>query len=273
MRWHDLVVRNVAKGGSWTFPARAGTTWLRLDQPSKNGRLRCGSDLAPTLRVRGVVPKRWVSPRISGHRPPQQFACGAAGLVQFGQNAGRDEKHGRQPLWLLDVSHNFGPRRRQLDPSRAGRARRRRNLLDRDSTAKAGTNLCLLRSARTGSKNGGHPTTPTLSAFDARSRVWRRLVRRQRRRDLFLEQYRSAALSSGCGGAAEPDHASSSGNHCGCVPVRRWRYRSPAGTNGLRPRRSHWGRRGDHDSSGRRPFRRNRNSGSRLGKRFLFQAM
>ena len=48
VRWLDLVVRNVAKGGSWTFPARAGTTWLRLDQPSKNGRLRCGSDLAPT---------------------------------------------------------------------------------------------------------------------------------------------------------------------------------------------------------------------------------
>jgi hypothetical protein len=54
------VVRNVAKGGSWAFPARAGTTWLRLDQPSKNGRLRCGSDLAPTVRVRGVVAKRWV---------------------------------------------------------------------------------------------------------------------------------------------------------------------------------------------------------------------
>jgi hypothetical protein len=62
------VVRNVAKGGPWTFPARAGTTWLRLDQPSKIGRLRCGSDLAPILRVRGVAPKRWVSPRISGHR-------------------------------------------------------------------------------------------------------------------------------------------------------------------------------------------------------------
>jgi hypothetical protein len=29
-----------------------------LDQPSKNGRLRCGSDLAPILRVRGVAPKR-----------------------------------------------------------------------------------------------------------------------------------------------------------------------------------------------------------------------
>jgi hypothetical protein len=26
-------------GGFWTFPAQAGTTWLRLDQPSKNGRL------------------------------------------------------------------------------------------------------------------------------------------------------------------------------------------------------------------------------------------
>jgi dipeptidyl aminopeptidase/acylaminoacyl peptidase len=52
------VVRNVAKGGSWTFAARAGTTGLRLDQPSKNGRLRCGSDLAPILRVRGVAPKR-----------------------------------------------------------------------------------------------------------------------------------------------------------------------------------------------------------------------
>ena len=41
-----------------TFPARAGTRRLRLDQPSKNGRLRCGSDLAPILRVRGVAPKR-----------------------------------------------------------------------------------------------------------------------------------------------------------------------------------------------------------------------
>ena len=46
------MVRNVAKGGSWTFPARACTTWSRLDQPSKNGRLRCGPDLA---RVRGVA--------------------------------------------------------------------------------------------------------------------------------------------------------------------------------------------------------------------------
>src|ERR1700722_4368155 len=44
-----------------TFPARAGTRRLRLDQPSKNGRLRCGSDLAPILRVRGVAPKRGVA--------------------------------------------------------------------------------------------------------------------------------------------------------------------------------------------------------------------
>ena len=63
-----MTLWNVAKGGPWTFPARVGTTWLRLDQPSKIGRLRCGSDLAPILRVRGVAPKRWVSPRISGHR-------------------------------------------------------------------------------------------------------------------------------------------------------------------------------------------------------------
>ena len=146
MRWLDLVVRNVAKGGSSTFPARAGTTWLRLDQPSKNGRLRCRSDLAPILRVRGVALKRWASPRISGRRPPQRLACGATGLVQFmDRTPGRDEKHDRQPLWLLDVSHNLRPRRRQLDPSRAGRARRRRNLLDRDPTAEAGANLRLPR--------------------------------------------------------------------------------------------------------------------------------
>ena len=85
----------------------------------------------------------------------------------------------------------------------------------------------------------------------ARARVWRRLVRRQRRCDLFLEQYRSAALSSGCGAVAEPDHASSSRRCRGCVPVRRWRYRPPAGAHGLRPGRSHSGRRGDHDSSSR----------------------
>jgi DNA polymerase I len=65
--WLDLVVRNVAKGGSSTFPARAGTTWLRLDQPSKTGRLRCGPDLA---RVRGIALERWAFLRISGHRPP-----------------------------------------------------------------------------------------------------------------------------------------------------------------------------------------------------------
>jgi hypothetical protein len=51
------------------------------------------------------------------------------------------------------------------------------------------------------------------------------------------------------GGAAEPDPAGSSRNRCGCVPVRRGRYRPPAGAHGLRPRGSHWGRRGDHDTS------------------------
>src|ERR1700722_11567442 len=47
-------------------------------------------------------------------------------------DAVRDEKHGRQPLWLLDVSYNFGPRRRRLHPSRAGRARPGLNHLARD---------------------------------------------------------------------------------------------------------------------------------------------
>src|SRR5580658_10453291 len=48
-----------------------------------------------------------------------------------------------------------------------------------------------------------------------------------------------------------PDDANASRSCCGCVPVHRWRYRSPAGAHGLRPGRSHWGRRGDHDASGR----------------------
>ena len=162
---------------------------------------------------------------------------------------GRDEKHGRQPLWLLDVSHNFGPRRRQLDPSRAGRARWRRNLLDRDPTAKAGTNLRLLHRRGRGAGTRDARRRQRFQRSHARARVWRRLVRRQRRCDLFLEQYRSAALSSGCGPAAEPDHACSSRSRCGCVPVRRWRYRPPAGAHGLRPGGSHRGRRGDHDAS------------------------
>src|ERR1700722_16714265 len=143
MGWLDLVARNVAKGGSWTFPARAGRTWLRLDQPSKNGRLRCGSDLAPILRVRGVAPKRWVSHELAVIDRHNDWLAARAASCSLGQNAGRDETHGRQPLWFLDVSHNFGPRRGRLDPSRAGRARRRRSLLDRDRTAHAGTNLPL----------------------------------------------------------------------------------------------------------------------------------
>ena len=55
----------------------------------------------------------------------------------------QEEKHGRQPLWLLEVSHNFRPRRRRLNSSRAGRARRRRNLLERGLAAKARTNFRL----------------------------------------------------------------------------------------------------------------------------------
>jgi hypothetical protein len=34
-----LCLRMGQMGGFWTFPARAGITWLRLDQPSENGRL------------------------------------------------------------------------------------------------------------------------------------------------------------------------------------------------------------------------------------------
>ena len=186
----------------------------------------------------------------TGRRPRLQLACGAAGLVQFmGRTPGRDEKHGRQPLWLLDVSHNLRPRRRRLDPSRAGRARRRRNLLDRDPTAEAGTNFRLPHRRGRGAGTRDARRRQRFQRSSARARVWRRRVRRQRRCDLFLEQYRSAALSSGCGPAAEPDHACSSRRRCGCVPVRRWRYRPPAGAHGLRPGGSHWGRRGDHDAS------------------------
>jgi len=65
---------------------------------------------------------------------------------------------------------------------------------------------------------------------------------------IYLEQYRSTALSPGCGPAAEPDHARSSRSRCGCVPARRRRHRPRAAAHGLRPGRSHWGRRGDHDS-------------------------
>ena len=145
-----------------------------------------------------------------------------------------------------------------FDPSRAGRARRRRNLLERDSAAEAGTNFRLPHRRGRGARTRDARRRQRFQRSRARSRVWRRLVRRQRRRDLFLEQYRSAALSPGCGPAAEPDHACSSRRRCGCVPVRRWRHRPPPGAHGFRPGGSHRRRRGDHYASRRRPFRRDR---------------
>ena len=77
----------------------------------------------------------------------------------------------------------------------------------------------------------------------ARSRVWRRLVRRQRRRHLFLEQQRSAALSPGSGGPPSPITPAPAGAAADSFALRRWRHRPTAGTHGLRQRGSHWQRR------------------------------
>ena len=126
-----------------------------------------------------------------------------------------------------------------FDPSRAGRARRRRNLLERDSAAEAGTNFRLPRRRGRGAGTRDARRRQRFQRSHARSRVWRRLVRRQRRRDLFLEQSRSAALSPGCRPAAEPDHAGSNRRRCGCAAVRGWRHRPPPGAHGLRPGGSH----------------------------------
>ena len=119
-------------------------------------------------------------------RPRLQLACGAAGLVQFmGRTPGRDEKHGLQPLWLLDVSHNLRPRRRRLDPSRADRARRRRNLLERDSAAEAGPNFRIPSRRGRGAGTRDARRRQLFQRSGARTRIWRRLVRRQRRRGPF----------------------------------------------------------------------------------------
>src|SRR5271166_2089719 len=191
--------------------------------------------------------------------PRPQLACGVAGLVQFiGRTPGRDEKHGRQPLWLLDVSHNLRPRHRRLDPSRTGRARRRRNVLERDSAAEAGTNFRLPRRRGRGAGTRDARRRQRFQRSRAHARIWRRLARRQRRRGLFLEQSRSAALSPGCGPAAEPDHACSNRRRSRCAAIRGWRHRPPQGTNGLRPGGSHRVRGGDHHAGWRRPLRRDR---------------
>ena len=182
-------------------------------------------DAAPDLGLRrypgsGLVPalRAWRCPGRDGRLRRDRFSSSSWAIIGLRRgrpravwaDAGRDEKHGCQPLWLLDVSYNFGPRRRQLDPSRAGRARRRRNLLDRDPTVKAGTNFRLPRRRGRGAGTRDARRRQRFQRSHARARVWRRRVRSQRRCDLFLEQYRSAALSSGCGPAAEPDHACSS---------------------------------------------------------------
>jgi hypothetical protein len=242
----DLGVR--IRVGCHTFRATGITAYLEAGGTLENAQAMAYPESARRRPVVGGA-----SPPIStGDRPSQRLACGATGLVQFmGRTPGPDEKHDRQPLWHLEVSHNFRTRRRRLDPSRAGRARPRRNLLDRDPTAEAGTNLRLPHRRGRGGGTRGARRRRRFQRSHARSRVWRRLVHGQRRCDLFLEQYRSAALSSGCGPAAEPDHACSSRRGCGCAPVRRWGHRPPPGTHGLCQGGSHWRRRGDHDASHR----------------------
>ena len=188
----------------------------------------------------------------TGRRPPQQLACGAAGLVQF---MGRTPEGTRS---MAASPYGFWTSPITSDLVVANSIRLEQVALDGDAIywtetqpQKQGRTFVY----RIGADGEPERVTPddanAFSVRSARARVWRRRVRRQRRCDLFLEQYRSAALSSGCGPAAEPDHACSSRRRCGCVPVRRWRYRPPAGAHGLRPGRSHWGRRGDHDASGR----------------------
>ena len=190
----------------------------------------------------------------------------------LGRPPGRDEKNGRQPLWLLDVSDNFRPRRRRLDPSRAGRARRRQHLLERDSAAEAGTNFRLPRRCGRGARTRDARRRQRVQRSVTRARIRRRRVRGRRRRGLFLEQLRSAALSPGCWPAAEPDHPSSSRHRCRCAALCGWRHRPAPGALGLRPGRSHRGRRGDHHAGRRRPLRRGRPQSSRLGERLLFDA-
>jgi hypothetical protein len=122
-----------------------GCRWRRDAAPDFGPRRRCGSGLASALRgrrcpeIEGPLPKESVQV-IDRHN---DWLAARLALCSMGRTPGRDEKYDRQPLWLLDVSHNLRPRRRRLDPSRAGRARRRRNLLERDPAAEAGTNFRL----------------------------------------------------------------------------------------------------------------------------------
>ena len=248
---------SIDPGPQRIHPGRARDA--RLDrQPLKP--CGAGSDRLNHARVRGRRSRRTI-----GLRRDQSCAV-------LGGTAGRDEKHGRWPLWLLDVSHNLRPRCRQLDPSRTGRARRRRDLLERNPAAEAGKDLPLPRRRRRGAGTRDARRRQRFQRSHARPRIWRRLVRRQRRRGLFLEQSRSAALSPRRRPAAESDYASSSRRRCGCAAVRRWRRRPPPGTNGLRPGGSHWGRGGNHHAGRRRSLRRDGSPSSRLGERLLFDA-
>ena len=190
----------------------------------------------------------------------------------MGRTSVREKKHGRQPLWLLDVSHNLRPRRRQLDPSRADRARRRRNLLERDSAAEAGPNFRIPSRRGRGAGTRDARRRQRFQRSHTRSRVWRRLVRCLRRRGLFLEQSRSAALSPGCRPSAEPDHTGSNRRRGGCAAVRGRRHRPKPGARGLRPGGPHRRRGADNHAGCRRPFWLDRPTSSRVGERLLFDA-
>jgi len=156
--------------------------------------------------------------------------------------------------------------RRRLDPSRAGRDRRRRNLLERDSAAGEGTNFRLPHPRGRGARTLDARRPRRFQRSHTRSPVWRRLVRRQRKRDLFLEQYRPAALSAGCKPVAQPGHPNSSRRRCGRAAVCGRRRRPTPGAHGL-----HRSKGGDHDPCGRRPLRRDRPKGSRLGEQTSIQ--
>ena len=84
------------------------------------------------------------------------------------ERAGRDKNNGRQPLWFLDVSHNLRPRRRRFDPSRAGRARRRRDLWSETQPQKRGRSFVYRAGARRGA---GTRDTRRRHAFSVRTRA------------------------------------------------------------------------------------------------------